>query len=84
MGCWAGAGLGIDFVKIVEKQNPILFFNDFTKSRLAGDGWIVACWAGAGLGVDFMKIDEKQNPTLCSTNARNHVWQEMARNHVHQ
>ena len=84
MACWAGAGLGIDFVKIVEKKIPFFFFNEFTKSRLAGDGWIVACWAGAGLGVDFMKIDEKQNPTLCSTNARNHVWQEMARNLVHQ
>ena len=75
MACWAAAGFGVDFVKVVEKQNPFLFFNDFTKSRLAGDGWIVACWAGAGLGVDFMKIDEKQNPILCSTNARNHVHQ---------
>ena len=64
-------------MNIVENKIPF-FFKDFTKSRLAGDGWIMACWAAAGFGVDFVKIVEKQNPFLFSTISRNHVWQEMA------
>ena len=34
LGCWAGAGLGIDFVKIVEKQNPILFFSTISQNHV--------------------------------------------------
>ena len=37
-------GLGSDFV---EKSKHNIFA---TKSRLAGDEWIVGCWAGGGLG----------------------------------
>ena len=51
VACWAGAGLGVDFVKIVEKQNPILLFqrvHEITSGRRWLDrgllGW---CWLGS-------------------------------------
>ena len=48
MACWGGAGFGVDFVKIVEKQNPFLFFQRFHEitsgRRWLDRGLLGWCW----------------------------------------